>query len=344
MISSLKKQLIILFFIQLAILLAFLLFNRSPDTQASQLLFSDIGDSPEAILGNITKLAIQENDQSVELTRTDAGWVRRDGQPADATKIDNALETLSRIKTSRAITTNANALARFELADDAPAKTITLTGAGNTSQTLLLGSSPAFKKSYARIADETSVYAMPINSFDFASDSDTWLDKDLLALTKIEGISHSDFRIAKNQDSWLIADTPDAKYANKEIANEKLEALLDTLNALRITKAFTEETLPGDSPRTQALSFSVRANGKSYRFEGFAIGEQFFIGRDDRNGLFQISQGSFETLATANAEQLLRDKPAVSTVDTDQGNIPSQGLNSKENSAEASSTSSDPTK
>ena len=328
MIASLKNRLFIVLIIQLVILAAFLLINRQPTSRPAELIFADLGESADAIARNVTQLTITENkssgdndtksEQTLALNKTDQGWQREDGQAANDLKISGLIESLSRLKTQLPIATKQSAFERFEVGNDSFQKKVTLT-TPSANKTLYLGESPAFKQSYARVEDSNDTYALAINSFELTTEANGWLDKNQLALAAVQTIEVPDGKLIKSNDRWQyqpanVAPASDTIVPNagtsKLVAEEKVEALLDTLDSLRVTRFIEPAAVVAVDKRSQTFKLTVTNNGLPYTLAGFSHDERYYLSRSDRDGFYEISQSAFETLQGAATGNLTRDLPA----------------------------------
>ncbi|NHN38414.1 DUF4340 domain-containing protein [Pseudomaricurvus alcaniphilus] len=131
----------------------------------------------------IDKVVIGAGEEEVTLQRQDGQW-RLPGQsdlPVDSGKLQPLLEQLHGLQSGWPVATSASSHQRFEVSEDTHQRRIRLFRDGQLVVDLYLGTSPGFKKVHGRRAADTEVYALPLNSFDFPTSADNWLDKTLQA-------------------------------------------------------------------------------------------------------------------------------------------------------------------
>ena len=118
----------------------------------------------------------------IELVKRDGQWSMpgHDGAPADATKIDALLKRLHALRRGFAIATSAGAAERFAVADHHYVRRVVASSGAKTLATLYLGDSPGLRKSDARSAGDTAVYAVDLATYEVPTDADAWLDSGLL--------------------------------------------------------------------------------------------------------------------------------------------------------------------
>ncbi|WP_462322405.1 DUF4340 domain-containing protein [Halochromatium sp.] len=149
----------------------------------------------------VTRIEISSDDQQLVLVRAPEGWVlpRLADFPADADKVDQLLSTLTRLQRPLPVGSSEEAQRRLKVADDNAERRIQLYGDAGALAQLLTGDSPGFRRLYARIAGEETVYDLPLADFQITSDHDDWVKQDQLRVDAeaIERISSSDWTLSR---------------------------------------------------------------------------------------------------------------------------------------------------
>ncbi|MEA1049212.1 DUF4340 domain-containing protein [Lamprobacter modestohalophilus] len=186
---------------------------------------SSTADAPllNLVSDQVKRIEIDSADEQVVLARATEGWVlpALADFPADADKVDRLLSTLTALQRPLPVGASAETQRRLKVADDNAERRITLYGnTGNTGDIgdigdtgdvgeltqLLTGDSPGFRRLYARLADEETVYDLPLANVLIASDSGDWLRRDQLHLDAgaIERVHSDDWSLSRIDGSWRL--------------------------------------------------------------------------------------------------------------------------------------------
>lgn len=193
------------------LLVGWLVVGRDGDSTGARLLDFDLAsvtavqvDSlPES--ANLSAVADEAETEGtsaaasqVRLQRGDGGWrigtpssgeaassgkdeAVDEGAPANAEKVDELLERLSRLDSAWPVGTTGEARERFAVTEDGYRKRLVLERGEAEPLVLFLGTSPGFKRLHARRADDDAVFSIPLSDFDLPATADDWLDKALLS-------------------------------------------------------------------------------------------------------------------------------------------------------------------
>ena len=168
--------LVALLVVQVLVIGTLWLIQRGGEPAAQKLL----DFAPE----QITRIEIDERgesgDASVSLQRQAAGWTV-DDHPVDGEKLTQLLDKLSSLDGPWPVATTAAARDRFEVTEETYQKRVRLLADEAAVATLLLGTSPGFKRIHARRLGDDEVYSVALTSLDLPTRAEDWLDKSLLA-------------------------------------------------------------------------------------------------------------------------------------------------------------------
>jgi hypothetical protein len=275
-------------------------------------------------------LVIEESGAtSLRLERNDAGWrldPASETDPALAADADKIIETLDKLAGLSApwpVATSASARTRFEVADDKYQRAVHLEVEGKPVASLLLGTSPGFRRLHVRKPGDDRIFEVDLAHFDFSVNADDWIDRAVLAASgDVRGLERIDaWQMTLNEGAWSLASetladaaTPAASDSAPDSAADstmaqstppaidatKVSDLVTRFANLRILGA-ASATPPGepqavfavtDAKGTQRLSF--------FRVEG---APEVTVTSDRHPGAFRV--------ATFVAEQLLVDRAGL---------------------------------
>ena len=187
--------------IQLAIVGILLAAQRGDVTEPAPFLSFDTQ--------TVDALTVANDEGSVTLAKVDDGWQLPDGIPADDSKIDEVIDKLANADGSWPVATSASSAERFEVTEDSHQRHLTLMAGEETVADLYLGTSPGYRKTHARLADDGDVYAINFSNYEAGVEAGDWLDKSLLRaegpVTSLELVGA--FELTKDDEGvWTSAD------------------------------------------------------------------------------------------------------------------------------------------
>ncbi len=270
----------------------------------------------------INQITIEDSDgKQTVLSKIEGKWLLPDYHqlPANQSKVLDMLNTLETTKSGWPVATTESGRERFEVADKNFQKRVVLSQDDEKLQTLYLGTSPGFRQLHVRRANEEEAYAVKLNSHDFPSENNNWLDQTLLQpkgdITSLEG---PDYAFIKQAGQWQ----PSAE-EGKAVSDE-IEKITNTLTHINIQGA--EEKTEHEA----AYQLTVKAAGDTLNYHFFKDDENYYLSRDDYAQAFKINQSDYDKITGQTAMQLIKPVEAeeLSTiVDSENNEAGNQNLN-----------------
>ncbi len=256
----------------------------------------------------IDRLQIDGGNQGhLVLQKRDGHWRLPDhfNAPADGQKVDTLLSTLLGIERNWPVARTDDAFKRFKVADTAFDRRLQFQTGDKTVATLLLGSSPGFRKVHARLAGEKEVYDIPFSSYRASLKPADWIDSRQLQL-KAEQITAVDL-----PDSRLLVEKGKPKLAKlatgEETDGEHAQQLVDRLAGLTIQDIAAGADHPLPHPVDLSLRLELK-DGTVRRYD--------FANGDDKNAallkvssapyLFKVSSSLLKELQKATRTTLVK--------------------------------------
>jgi len=244
-------------------------------------------------------LEISAGNKTVVLQKNGSQWQLPDlqGLPVDSAKLDALLEKLAGLQSGWPVASSRAARDRFEVAEDKFQKRLRLfTGEGEPAAELFIGSSPGFRKTHVRGADDDAIYAVELNSYELPAEADSWLDKKLLAAGEVQAIAGPDYKLAERDGKWQFAE------GGAKLDESKARQLANALANLRITRAATEV------PEAEAIHIQVTTDSGELDYEFIQADEHYFVRRGDREQLFELSRYDYERIADPRNQALVLEE------------------------------------
>ena len=214
----------------------------------------------------VDALSVSGDQGEVALAKQDDAWQLPDGLPADGAKVDGVIEKLADAAGGWPVATSASVHERFELTEDSHQRRVKLSAGGDTVADIYLGTSPGYRKTHARRADDDNIYAITFSNYEAGMKDADWLDKSLLrpdgALT---GLRYHDaaaesaaplFALTKNEEGvWAAA-------SGAALDQAKVETLAGRFTGLTVTgvsETTTDEVLAAVPADEETLDAEVAA-------------------------------------------------------------------------------------
>ncbi|WP_020676855.1 DUF4340 domain-containing protein [Geopsychrobacter electrodiphilus] len=266
-------------------------------------------------LGNDTpdQLTIEGPEkQQLVLKKQDGHWTlpAHFGALADGAKIDGLLKSLTDLRRPWPVAENDSADKRFKVADDSFERRLTLRHGDKELGSLLLGSSPGFRKVHARVAGEKNVYDIPFSTYQVSLKAADWVDKGQLHLSdgQITGLTLADCQLVKKGKQLEVADLKDGEQTNAAKVTELLNKLAN-LTILDVAGK-PEQSLAGPVVLNVALSLAD-GRQRSYQFIKGADGKDLQLQVSDQPWLFKVSPGLKDDLAAYTRATLVQPRPVA---------------------------------
>lgn len=252
---------------------------------------------------NLDKIVIGTDESSVTLAKVDGDWRLGEEKklPASDSKLEGLIDQLEDTKAGWPVAKTESSQERLEVADDNYQKRLQLYSGDKLLSELYLGTSPSYRKLHVRRAGEDEVYSVKLNSYDLATKSDDWLDKDLLKMEEISRIDGDDFGLQQVEDNWAFVKGDEAQ-ETLELDLEKAKELASALSGLRVQGV--AEQAPDELP----VQIAVSGSGGNVKYRFAEKDNKYYVARDDVDAVFTLSKYDYERITKFNRNQLAKQQ------------------------------------
>jgi hypothetical protein len=261
----------------------------------------------------IDHLKIDGGDEgSVRLVKVDGTWTLPGDldAKADAGKVKTLLSTLLAIERPWPVAETDDAQSRFKVADRDYERRVVFGSGDDTVATLLLGTSPGFRKVHARLAGEQKIYDIPFATYQASLKAADWLDRTPVFLEpkQIEAVDLPDCRLVRGDEGFKLADLGAGERTDRETARK----LVDRLAHLRIEDVYAraDRTLP----KPAVLSIKIELKDGNTRRYDFAPGPEdgeTLLKVTAAPHLYRIAPALLEDLEAFSRPALVKDASAT---------------------------------
>ena len=266
--------------------------------------------TPETDMAPLDRSSIQqiyvgdEFDNETVLQKTGERWSlpELEDLPADSAMVDRLLSAITSNDGSWAVAESVAARQRFRVASYHYRRRISLLGENQSLGTVYLGTSPGYRKVYARNEAQNAIYSIQLNVHDVPGNSDAWLDRKLLQTRAPLAITADAYSVRLDGDGWLSG-------INKVPDERELEALLATLRGLTI-EGLASEDEQRDLAETEAeLVLAVESLAGEVTLELFRIAEKYFVHSSEYALFFKLTAYDYERLTTIDMGLIAGETP-----------------------------------
>ncbi|HEY0961062.1 MAG TPA: DUF4340 domain-containing protein [Pseudomonadales bacterium] len=255
---------------------------------------------------DVDRIVIEDNAaKATTLARNDEGWqvASLSGLPANTAKTDGMLDTLAGLRTTMPVVSTAAGRERFEVTEENFQRRLRLYDGDELLGEYFFGTSPGFRRTHGRRADDDEVYALAFNNFDLPGDGNDWLDKTLLSAGEARKVKGPDYELSSDGTSWKLA-AADAGEVAPQVDAGKVEELVNALESMRVLRA--EDGLP----EGERVVVDVTTSDGDLRYEFATDGAKYYVKRSDHARAFTISQTDYERIAGKTRQMLINSAAA----------------------------------
>ena len=263
-------------------------------------------EEPEAFLAfdaeAVDAITVSNPEGTVTVAKVDdEDWQLPDGVPAASLKVESVIEKFADLSGSWPVANTGSSRERFEVTEDNHQRHVVLKAGEDTVADFYLGTSPGFRKTHARRADDGDVYAIGFSNYEAGVKTSDWLEKSLLRPTgSLEAIARPDgYELIKDEaGDWMAAD-------GTELDQGKVQTFVGRFKGLSVMDV-SDVALP----ETPTAVFGLTDDDGVLTFTVYALedGEKYVATSDRVAGAYEIAKYIGEQL-DKSLEDLAPDPP-----------------------------------
>ena len=249
----------------------------------------------------IDAITVSNADGAVTVTKVDGDWRLPDRVPAASLKVESVLEKFADMSGSWPVADTGSSRERFEVSEENHQRHVVLKAGEDTVADFYLGTSPGFRKTHARRADDDDVYAIGFSNYEAGVKTSDWLEKSLLRPNgALKAIGRQDsFELTKAEEAgWASAD-------GTELDQGKVETLVGRFKGLSVVDV-SDAVLP-ETP-TAVLTLTDDDGVQTFTLYALADGEEYVAMSDRAPGAYEIASYIGEQMDKTLAD-LVPDPP-----------------------------------
>lgn len=288
------------------------------------ILFAGGGDigayvSNEKLIGldlsAVDAIIVDENGPPVlTLKRQGKGWVLPDhhGFPASEEKVQRVAGELLALTKGWPVATAAASAKHFKVDDGDFERKISFMKEGQALKTLLMGTSPGFKKVHVRLEGSDEIYAVSFTAFspyEAAAAADNWTDKAYLKLKEGDVVRAElpELALVREESGLKVEEMAE----KEETQEEKARELLGRLAGVSFLSVLGTEGKPEYKLDAPAYRYTLKpktGDAVTYVF-GQSEGDKDFVLKTSAHPYyFKVSQYTLERIREWKREELVKPK------------------------------------
>ena len=265
-------------------------------------------------------LRIEDSTNSVVLKKQGGKWLLPESGdfPASQRDVEQLLDKLATLEKGWPVAKTRSAAHRFRVDEEQFERKLVLVADDDEQATLFVGSSPGFRKVYARPGDGNEIFAVDFNTWEADAKADDWIDKDILTLdeSNVERIEMPGLILQREDGKLQMADLGEKEQTN----GEESRALLDKLTGLRIQSLLGTEAKPAYRQDEPALEVKItRTDGEvlGYRFSKPEDAAYYVLKRSDLDHYFKVAEYLVDPVKGTTRENLVQARTEESSSEHD---------------------------
>ncbi|MCH9005741.1 MAG: DUF4340 domain-containing protein [Proteobacteria bacterium] len=265
-------------------------------------------------------LRIEDSTNSVVLKKQGGKWLLpvSGDFPASQRDVEQLLDKLATLEKGWPVARTRSAAQRFRVDEEQFERKLVLVADDDEQAILFVGSSPGFRKVYARPGDGNEIFAVDFNTWEADAKADDWIDKDILKLDEnnVQRIEMPGLILQREDGKLQMADLGETEQTN----GEESRALLGKLTGLRIQSLLGTEAKPAYRQAEPALEVKItRTDGEvlGYRFSKPEDAAYYVLKRSDLDHYFKVAEYVVDPVKGTTREKLVQARTEESSSEHD---------------------------
>jgi len=256
----------------------------------------------------------------IKLQKVDGQWQLPEtfGTPADKQKIADLLHRLTTIRRPWPTADGDDVADRFKVSATDYERRLQFFQGKKKLATLLLGSSPGFRKVHARVEGEKKIYDIPFSTYKVSLKADAWIDRRQLQVEreKISSINLPDCRIVRKDKVFQVEGLDSGEQTDRQ----KVDALVAKVTGLQVLDVIDkpQKPLSGSGILNLTVNF-VDGRKRSYQLRK-GDHQDVLLQVSDRPYLYKVRSGLLTELQGYQRAQLVKMNPQSPPSTSDGGN------------------------
>jgi hypothetical protein len=232
-----------------------------------------------------------EFDNETVLVRSGTQWLipNLENLPADSTRVNSFLDTISAFDASWPIGQSASARQRFQVSRHFYQRRLSLMSEGAKLGTIYLGTSPGFRKVHARRENQDEIYSIGLSNFEVPAVDGGWLDPKLLQIRSPLGIDADLYSLRYEDGLWLSG-------GGGSPVMEEVETLTTALRTVQVEGVADRDTQRSLAALEPELILKIQSLTGEKTLELSTLGNEHFIYSSEYLQFFKLSIYDFDRL------------------------------------------------
>jgi hypothetical protein len=260
----------------------------------------------------VNRIQIAGSDNAkVVLNKNDNQWQLPElkGFPADQGNVKRLLERLAKLEKGLPVATSKGAAKRFKVTETDFERKLTLFQGDKPQATLLVGTSPAFRKVHVRLPGENDIRSVSFNTYEVGVKPEDWIDKAILThkAEDIQRLALPGFSLERHDKALVVSGLA----ADEETVGDEAKQLLDRVAGLKI-RTVHDATKPSDSAKeVETLRYALTLKSgdtEDYVFSKLPDADYYLLKASPRDETFEVDTWVVNDIKEVTRKKLVRKK------------------------------------
>lgn len=264
---------------------------------------------------SLNRISIAQPEKlTLVLEKSEKGWVMPGyhGFPVSSSRVQRVIGGLLDETAGWPVATTQSAQKRFKVTEKEFERRLVLEATGDRRSTLLLGTSPGFKKIHARLDGQPEIYSIRFNAYEAGENPMDWADSSYLHLKAdtLNAVELPGLTVHRKDDAFSAEGLAD----NEEIDDLQARTLFSSVAGVSFQEVLGDSDKPEYTRSGPAFEFTAVTGADQrvvYTFFAAAEGEGFVLKASNRPYYFRVSQGIVDGLKKYDRKMLVVPKMPV---------------------------------
>jgi len=256
-----------------------------------------------------TKITLSAQDEApLNLVKTEGIWTLPDYHQlnVDPDKINGFLKKLDEINPSWPVATTTQAQERFEVSEDKYQRKIEIDFENQEPITLYLGTSPGYRKTHARLADDDAIYSVKFSNYEAATTPDNWFDQKLFTLEadRIKQVKTNTVSFEQEKQQWQVSGLVEHEVSQPQAVKDYVSQLAN----LSVDKALgtdPSQINTGENPTHEITVIGTEDKPITYTLSLLDSGAAYSLKSSSSEVYFELSKAQGDALTDPGREDFV---------------------------------------
>ncbi len=259
----------------------------------------------------VDAMTIEGADKTLRLEKTEGLWQLPTlaNFPVSQIKFEQVLGKLNQLKKGWPNATTEEAAMRFKVSTKQFERKLTLYKGKQAVQTILIGTSPGFRKVHVRIDGDQNIYTIEFSAFELSLESNDWVDQSKLHISEGElvKVELPSFTLKREGEVFLVENLKEGEITAQQEASSLVQKL-ERINYLEVLGDEDQESYHQSVPEFAYIIHLKEGKQLTYSFSKPEGWDDYVLKRSDLGYFFKVSADTVKQIKGVSRDQVVTTK------------------------------------